>query len=493
MMNKEIVFFFLFSAFWSTPGITSENIFDSKKLFHKKITKNSFYEKSMHTSFELEEDYKSLAIFHALNKNLKKSAEYVEKYIKKRCSTDILNNDAITQVSDSDEFAYLLKKYKPKIDIWILFFFSIGVIGLFSSILILTRNKSDFSSSLCISLFVFIHSFFLIHLCLFLSKYNFKIPHSLYASTSFSFLYGPLIYFYFKRVVEKYRFKTVDLFHLLPSLFLFVYLIPIYLKSEHEKLFLLYNRDEILHTLLEIIVFLKIISLVIYGYLIIKIYNKKPKNFRMIIDREKVLFIQFKKWQKNLITLYMLYVIFYILYAISLVNIVIDNILLYPQIFSMCVIILYIATITYVQPDFLTKKILFYQFKLKYLNSGLTDSFSMELKNQLISLFENDKVYRESNLSLDDVAEKLGTTRHNISQVINEHFGMSFFNFINKHRIDEAIRILNNDIHRNYNMIDVAYDIGYNNKVTFNKAFKNFIHMTPTEYVKKKSKSYSKV
>ena len=119
-----------------------------------------------------------------------------------------------------------------------------------------------------------------------------------------------------------------------------------------------------------------------------------------------------------------------------------------------------------------------------------TNLFSMELKDQLITLFENDKFYRESNLSLNDVAEKLGTTRHNISQVINEHFGMSFFNFINKHRIDEAIRILNNDMHRTYNIIDVAYDVGYNNKVTFNKAFKNFIRMTPTDYIKKKSKSY---
>lgn len=484
-MNKEIVFVFMFSVFWSALGIVSENMFASKKLLNKRGSMDSFCDQCIQSGIELEEDYKSLAILYAQNKNLKKSAEYVEKYIKNRCNTDLLDNDVILQISDSDEFAYLLKKYKPKIDLWILFFFSIGVIGLFSSIIIFTRKKSDFSSSTCISLFVFIHSFFLIHLCLFLSKYNFKIPHSLYLSTSFSFLYGPLIYFYFKRIMEKHRFKTVDLFHLLPSVLLFVYLIPIYLKSEDEKLYLLYNRDEILHTLLEIIVFLKIISLVVYAYLIIKIYNKKPENFRMIIDREKALFFKFKKWQRNLITLYTLYVIFYIFYAISLVNIITENVLLYPQIFSMCVIILYIATITYVQPDFLSKKILFYQFKFKYLNSGLTDSFSIELKDQLISLFQNDKVYRESNLSLNDIAEKLGTTRHNISQVINEHFGMSFFNFINKYRIDEAIRILDNDTHRTYNMIDVAYDVGFNNKVTFNKAFKNIVQMTPTEYLKK--------
>ena len=37
------------------------------------------------------------------------------------------------------------------------------------------------------------------------------------------------------------------------------------------------------------------------------------------------------------------------------------------------------------------------------------------------------------------LAEKTGTTRHNVSQVINEHFGMSFFRFVNKYRIDETI------------------------------------------------------
>ena len=88
-------------------------------------------------------------------------------------------------------------------------------------------------------------------------------------------------------------------------------------------------------------------------------------------------------------------------------------------------------------------------------------------------------------ISLDILSEKLGTTRHNISQVINEHFDLNFFNLINKYRIQEAQQIFKKDAHSNLHIIDVAYDVGFNNKVTFNKAFKEETNLTPTQYIKK--------
>ncbi len=82
------------------------------------------------------------------------------------------------------------------------------------------------------------------------------------------------------------------------------------------------------------------------------------------------------------------------------------------------------------------------------------------------------------------MATKLDTTRHNISQVINEHFGVNFFNLINKYRISESMRILKEDHNRNLHIIDVAYDVGFNNKVTFNKAFKAETGTTPSTYIR---------
>ena len=82
------------------------------------------------------------------------------------------------------------------------------------------------------------------------------------------------------------------------------------------------------------------------------------------------------------------------------------------------------------------------------------------------------------------LSERLGTSRHNTSQIINEHFNMNFFELINKYRIAEALEIIKEDSNNNLSMIDVAYEVGYNNKVTFNKSFKKYAFSTPTQFLK---------
>lgn len=94
---------------------------------------------------------------------------------------------------------------------------------------------------------------------------------------------------------------------------------------------------------------------------------------------------------------------------------------------------------------------------------------------------EEEKVYRVNTINLDSLAEKLDTTRHNTSQVINEHFGLNFFEFINKYRIEEASEILKNK--EDMSIIEVAYEVGFNNKVTFNKSFKKIHAKTPSQFL----------
>ena len=99
-------------------------------------------------------------------------------------------------------------------------------------------------------------------------------------------------------------------------------------------------------------------------------------------------------------------------------------------------------------------------------------------------MFDDEKIYRESDISLESLAQRLNTTRHNASQVINEHFKVSFHELINTYRISEAKEILQNDLQKNLHIIDIAYEVGYNNKVTFNKAFKKITQLTPSEFQK---------
>ena len=106
-----------------------------------------------------------------------------------------------------------------------------------------------------------------------------------------------------------------------------------------------------------------------------------------------------------------------------------------------------------------------------------------DLKEKLIYLLEEDRIYRQNNISLEILSLKLDTNRHNTSQVINEHFDLNFFELINKYRIEEALSIIKNDIHKNMNIIDIAYEVGFNNKVTFNKSFKKILSQTPSQYI----------
>jgi AraC-like DNA-binding protein len=55
---------------------------------------------------------------------------------------------------------------------------------------------------------------------------------------------------------------------------------------------------------------------------------------------------------------------------------------------------------------------------------------------------------------------------------------------MNKYRIDEAVQLITKEKDNNLTIIDIAYKVGFNNKVTFNKSFKKELSVTPTQYIK---------
>ena len=154
------------------------------------------------------------------------------------------------------------------------------------------------------------------------------------------------------------------------------------------------------------------------------------------------------------------------------------------QISVIASMVLYIGYISYIRPNMFAVDVIGSgKGKNKYKKSSLTPSYSKELKEKLIYLLEVEKLYKQSNINLDYLSQKLDTTRHNTSQVINENFNVSFFELINTYRIKEALEILKNDTNNSMNIIEVAYEVGFNNKVSFNKSFKKCLSQTPTQYI----------
>jgi AraC-like DNA-binding protein len=121
----------------------------------------------------------------------------------------------------------------------------------------------------------------------------------------------------------------------------------------------------------------------------------------------------------------------------------------------------------------------------KYAGSGLTRQQKMQLIHKLENLMTNEKIFINSDLSIEDVALRLDTRTKNVSQIINEHYQRNFYNFINQYRIAEAQRLLNTKEFEKYSILGIAQSVGFVSKSTFNTAFKRHTGVTPSEFKQK--------
>ena len=149
------------------------------------------------------------------------------------------------------------------------------------------------------------------------------------------------------------------------------------------------------------------------------------------------------------------------------------------SLYSICAF-LFINAIAY----FASKKSAFYNQLNKYETSSFKQSELIQIKEKLIQLMATQKPYLNPSLSLSDLAKKLSVPHRELSQVINESFNQNFYDFINKYRIAECKRLMNNSSDQKKTIIEIAYEVGFNSKSTFNKAFKKHTGLTPKEFKK---------
>ena len=97
---------------------------------------------------------------------------------------------------------------------------------------------------------------------------------------------------------------------------------------------------------------------------------------------------------------------------------------------------------------------------------------------------DGDALYREPALTIAQVAKRSGYPEYLVSAVINRRFGGTFWDYINRLRV-EAVRIHLADAADTRTILDVAYDCGFTSKSTFNAAFKRQVGETPSHYRKR--------
>lgn len=105
-----------------------------------------------------------------------------------------------------------------------------------------------------------------------------------------------------------------------------------------------------------------------------------------------------------------------------------------------------------------------------------------ELYGRLIDAMEHDRMYIDSQLSRDSLAEALDTNRTYLTNLIKERTGMSVPQFINSYRINEAIRILSDKSTADVPMKSLCFELGFNSQATFYRLFQTSVGMSPLAY-----------
>lgn len=120
--------------------------------------------------------------------------------------------------------------------------------------------------------------------------------------------------------------------------------------------------------------------------------------------------------------------------------------------------------------------------KNKYRKTRLPEDLAEQYRQRLQFLLEEEKIYRDSSLCIKTLSRKLSLPAHHLSQVINEKFNKNFYELVNGYRIEESKEMLINENKQQPKILVIAYDVGFNNLSSFNRAFKRHTGKTPTEF-----------
>lgn len=121
----------------------------------------------------------------------------------------------------------------------------------------------------------------------------------------------------------------------------------------------------------------------------------------------------------------------------------------------------------------------------KYSTSSLTMADAKTLFGEIKKLFEQEKIFHNPDLKVQDLAESLGVNNHNISQVLNEIAGKSFYDFVNGYRLSYFKDQLADPEKRKYTILALGMESGFNSKASLNRVFKQQLGETPREYQKR--------
>ena len=117
-------------------------------------------------------------------------------------------------------------------------------------------------------------------------------------------------------------------------------------------------------------------------------------------------------------------------------------------------------------------------------NSGALDVSTRDcILKDVKQYMENEHAYKDNQLNLISLSELVGVSTHHLSEVLNQHEGKNFYQFVNDYRVNYVCEHLIKG--SKPKIIELALDAGFSSKSTFNAVFKQFTGLSPTQYRQK--------
>lgn len=302
-------------------------------------------------------------------------------------------------------------------------------------------------------------------------------PKLLFIPEIILFTYGPIFYLYIhKLLVIEIKWKWV-----LPMF------LPLIIQVVLYAPFLMLDGQTLIFQVIDRIIFpyfaiTGIIALIVntgYWFLfqkIISTYNKEE-----IISEKQRKYTHFLKWVLNIKAGYLC--IWVAIVGIYLYGEISGHDFLFVSENLIDALWLLFSLIIFALAYYAVKHPEVLRERKKYKDQALQEEEIAVVQDQLNELLTVKKIFKNQDLTLEYLAFQIPTTSHTLSRIINEYYNQSFTDLINTFRINEFIKRVKEE-EQETQFLQLAFEVGFNSKPTFNRVFKKLKGTTPREYFK---------
>lgn len=366
---------------------------------------------------------------------------------------------------------------QPSFDTWTSLFLFVSLQAIFVFIALFNLRGAQAQANRILAFLLLTFAVILFCYVLYWTRYNREFPYLNGWYHPLLLLSGSLFYLYVRNITTGRKLIGKDVLHFAVPILVVLMLLPLYMDNFVGERYFMLNKHFVPFLRIGFNTYLKLIYLGVYLFLAYRHYYQANLKESYLRPWFHYLLISYSGY-------YLTIVLYYALVNFSFFNVTWD----YMISFAMSFFIFCVSFLGYIYPQVLAgKPVSNIVLRHKYKNSGLTERGELEVKERLVRLMKEDQLFLNNDLSLDELAFKANTSRHNVSLVINKYFEQNFFDFINEFRIDYVKELFLKPECQGEHIIQLAYRAGFNNKVSFNKAFKKFTGQTPLSYKTEKS------